>query len=206
MARIAGIGDKGASQEAIMTMSANDLGNKVKEEIGKHSGLFLAEGIILIILGVLAILAPIIATLAVAIFLGWLFLFMGGVGIVSSFMARQQPGFWWSLISAIVAIIAGALLVGWPLQGALSLTLVLVAFFILEGIATIMYALDHRKELTSRWGWMMGSGVITLVLAAMIFLQLPSSATWAIGLLVGIDMVFGGAALVAIARAARKAA
>jgi len=93
-----------------------------------------------------------------------------------------------------------------PLTGAFSLTVVLVVFFIIEGVASIMFSLDHKRELSGRWGWMLASGVIDLVLAVLIFAGLPSTAAWAIGLLVGINMVFGGAALVAMALHARRAA
>jgi uncharacterized membrane protein HdeD (DUF308 family) len=78
----------------------------------------------------------------------------------------------------------------WPLSGALSLTLVLIVFFVIEGAASIMFALEHKRELSGRWGWMLASGIIDLILAAIIFVGLPSTAAWAIGLLVGIDMVF----------------
>jgi len=93
-----------------------------------------------------------------------------------------------------------------PLGGAFSLTLVLIAFFIIEGAASIMFALDHRRELSGRWGWMLLSGIIDLALAMMIFAGLPSTAAWAVGLLVGINMIFGGAALTAMALHARNAA
>ena len=82
--------------------------------------------------------------------------------------------------------------------------IVLVAFFVIEGVASIMFALDHKRELSGRWGWMLASGIVDLVLARMIFAGLPSTAAWAIGLLVGINMVFGGAALIAMALHARK--
>jgi uncharacterized membrane protein HdeD (DUF308 family) len=119
---------------------------------------------------------------------------------------RQAPGFWWSLISAGLGIVVGVLLLASPIGGAVSLTILLSAFFIVEGIVSVMFALDHRRELTGRWGWMMASGIVDLVLGAMIFAGLPSTAAWAIGLLVGINMVFGGSALIGMALAARKAA
>ena len=81
-----------------------------------------------------------------------------------------------------------------------------LAFFILEGIATIMYALDHKRELSGRWGLVLASGIVDLALAAIIFAGLPGTAAWAIGLLVGINMLFGGATLIAMALAARKGA
>jgi uncharacterized membrane protein HdeD (DUF308 family) len=81
---------------------------------------------------------------------------------------------------------------------------VLIAFFLIEGITSIMYAIEHRRELSGRWGWMLASGIITLILALLIWARLPSTAAWAIGLLVGIDLVFGGVALIGMALAARK--
>jgi len=94
----------------------------------------------------------------------------------------------------------------WPITGTLSLTLVLIAFFVVEGIVSIMYAIEHRNQLTGRWGWMLVSGIIDLILAGIIFAGLPGTALWALGLLVGINMLFGGAALIAMALAARHPA
>ena len=84
---------------------------------------------------------------------------------------RNAPGFWWSLISAIIGIAAGVALLAQPVTGALSLTFVLIAFFVIEGIVTIMYAIDHRAQLSGRWGLMLASGVVDLVLAGMIFAE-----------------------------------
>jgi uncharacterized membrane protein HdeD (DUF308 family) len=169
-----------------------------------HWKMFLIEGIVLLVLGVLAVLVPVIATLAVTILFGWLFFISGVVGLITTFWMRQAPGFWWSLLSAVLGIVVGLVLLASPLGGALSLTLVLIAFFIVEGAASIMFALDHRSELTGRWGWMLVSGVIDLALAMMIFAGLPSTAAWAVGLLVGINMLFGGAAMIAMALHARS--
>jgi len=166
--------------------------------------LFLTEGIVLVILGLLAFFLPPLATLGITIVIGWLFLLSGIMGLVTTFGARQAPGFWWSLLSAILAIGAGVILLARPITGAISLTLLLIAFFIVEGVASIMYALDHRQRLSQRWGWMLLSGIIDLVLAALIFTGLPGTAAWALGLLVGINMIFGGSALIAMALAARK--
>jgi uncharacterized membrane protein HdeD (DUF308 family) len=106
----------------------------------------------------------------------------------------------------VLGIVVGAMLLGSPLTGAFSLTLVLIAFFTVEGAVSIMFALDHRRELSGQWGWMLMSGLIDLVLAVMIFAGLPSTAAWAVGLLVGINMIFGGTALIAMALHARKSA
>jgi uncharacterized membrane protein HdeD (DUF308 family) len=172
----------------------------------EHWGLFLTEGIILVILGLIAILLPPLATITFTILIGWLFLISGIVGLVTTFMMRQAPGFWWSLLSGILGVAAGIVLLIWPISGALSLTLLLSAFFIVEGVASIMYAIDHRNQLTGRWGWMLVSGIVDLILAAIIIAGLPGTAAWALGLLVGINLVFGGTALIGMALAARRPA
>ena len=167
--------------------------------------LFLVEGIVLIILGVGAVLIPVVATLAVAIFLGWLFLLGGIVGAVTTLMGRHVPGFWWSLVSAVITIVAGLYLVGWPFAGAVSLTVVLAAYLVAEGIASMLFAYEHRGQLSSRWGWLFLNGVIDLFLAGIIIWLLPLAAVWALGVIIGIDFIFGGASLIGMALAARDA-
>jgi len=171
----------------------------ITRSVREHWVLFLIEGIVLIVLGVLAVIVPVVATIAVAILIGWLFLISGVVGLIATFGARHAPGFGWSLLSAILGIAAGAVLLAWPVSGALSLTLLLIVFFLLEGVASIMYSLEHKRELSGRWSWMLTSGIIDLVLAAIILAELPGTAAWALGLLVGINMLFGGSAMVAMA-------
>ena len=175
----------------------------VRSAIHEHWKLFLIEGIVLVLLGLAAIMVPAIATLAFTLVIGWLFLISGIVGLITTFYMRNAPGFWWSLVSAIIGIAAGIVLLRWPISGSLSLTAVLITFFIMEGIATIMYAMKHRDQLSHRWGWMLASGIVDLMLAGIIFAGLPESATWALGLLVGINMVFGGTAMIGMALAAR---
>ena len=175
----------------------------VATSLHEHWVLFLVEGIVLVVLGLLAIVVPPIATLAVEILFGWLFLISGILGLVTTYWMRHAPGFWWSLLSAVLGIAAGIVLLAWPVSGVLSLTLILIVFFTIEGIASIMFALEHKRELSGRWGWMLASGVVDLILAAIIFIGLPGTAAWAIGLLVGINMVFGGSALIAMALHAR---
>ena len=103
-----------------------------------------------------------------------------------------------------MAIAAGVILLWWPLNGALSLTVVLTAFLSIEGILSILYALDHKRELSGRWGMMLMSGIIDIVLAGIILAGLPGTAAWAIGLLVGINLIFGGSALISMALHARQ--
>jgi uncharacterized membrane protein HdeD (DUF308 family) len=173
------------------------------DRLQSHWRLFLIEGIVLFVLGLLAIIVPPIATIAVEVLIGWLLLMSGIVGLIATLRTRGAPGFGWSLLSAVLGIVAGIVLLGWPLSGALSLTMILTVFLVLEGVVSILYALEHKRELSGRWGMMLFSGVVDLFLAGIIFAGLPGTAAWAIGVLVGINLVFGGAALIAMALHAR---
>jgi uncharacterized membrane protein HdeD (DUF308 family) len=176
----------------------------ISKSLQGHWKLFLVEGVILLVLGLVAVMVPIVATVAVEIIVGWLILVSGIVGLVTTFYMRRAPGFWWSLFSALIGIAAGVVLLLWPLNGALSLTLILTVFLAFEGVVSIMFAFDHRRELSGRWGMMLLSGIVDLILAGFIFSGLPGTAAWAIGLLVGINLVFGGSAVVAMALHARR--
>ena len=181
-----------------------NLQSKMAAAVREHWKAFLIEGILLVVLGLAAIIVPPLASLAVTIFLGWMFLISGIAGLALTIWARQMPGFWWSLISAVLGIAAGLILLAKPVQGTLTLTIVVGAYFLAEGVATIMYALEHRRELSERWSWLLVGGLLDILIAAMIITGLPGSAEWAIGLLVGINLVFGGATLIGVALAARK--
>src|SRR5258706_3608655 len=175
------------------------------ESIKGHWKLFLIEGIVLVLLGMGAILLAIIASLAVSIFLGWVFLIGGIVGAVTTLMGRHALGFWWSLISAAITIVAGLYLVGWPFAGAVSLTVVLAAYLVAEGIASMLFAYEHRRQMPARWGWLFFNGIIDLFLAGLIIWLLPFAAAWGLGIIIGIDFIFGGASLIGMAFAARDA-
>lgn len=185
------------------TTDAKQLGASFAKSMIRHWRLFLVEGIVLVILGLIAIVIPPLATFAVTVVLGWIFFVSGIMGLITTSWASHAPGYWWSLISALLGTGAGLVLLAWPLNGVVTLTLVLIIVFAIEGIASIMYALEHRQQLSGRWDWMLFSGFLDLVLAAMIFVGLPGTAAWAVGLLVGINMIFGGSALVAMALHAR---
>jgi uncharacterized membrane protein HdeD (DUF308 family) len=186
-----------------------DIGNlqsRMSAAVRAHWKAFLFEGILLVILGLAAMIVPPLASLAVTIFLGWMFLISGIAGLALTFWARQMPGFWWSLISAALAVLAGGILLARPLQGVFTLTVVIGVYFLAEGVATIMYALEHRRELSGRWSWLLAAGLMDILIAFIIIAGLPGSAEWAIGLLVGINLLFGGATLIGMALAARNAA
>jgi len=194
------------SEDRIMVDSSNpqleQIQRKVAEAIQAHWKLFLTQGIVMMILGLIAIAVPNVATLAIAIFIGWLFLIGGIVRALSVWRARSAPGFAWSLVTALLAIVLGLILVLNPLEGVLTLTMVLIVLFVVEGVAAILIALEFRRHIR-QWGWTLFNGIVDLVLAYLIFRGWPSTAAWAIGLLVGINMLFLGVSLTMTALAGR---
>jgi uncharacterized membrane protein HdeD (DUF308 family) len=175
----------------------------VSATIHKHWVLFLVEGILLTVLGMLAILLPAVASLAATLIFGWILLLSGGMGLVTTLRARHAPGFGWSLLSALIGLVAGVLLLARPVLGTLSLTAVLIAFLMAEGVVSIFYAIEHRKGFSAGWGWMLASGLLDLVLAVILLAGLPGTAVWALGVLLGVNMIVGGAALISMALRAR---
>jgi uncharacterized membrane protein HdeD (DUF308 family) len=167
------------------------------DTIQSHRSLFIFEGIAFIVLGALAVALPSIMTLGIELFIGWLFLFGGLVQGFRAIKSRQAPGFVPALISAALSIIIGILLLAYPLQGVLTLTVLLTIFFFLEGI--IKMALSWQVRPVQGWGWLFLSGIFALALAILIWSGWPGTAIWAIGLIVGINMLFFGSSILTLA-------
>ena len=142
--------------------------------------------------------------MAVDVYVGWIFLLSGIVGLVTIFLAPSIPAFLWSLLTAALSLIVGVLLLWHPIQGVVSLTLVLIAFFIVEGIFQIAAAIRYRDAFSGSWGWMVMSGVADLVLAWLIISGWPGTASWAIGLIVGVNLFTSGLAITMAALAGRS--
>jgi uncharacterized membrane protein HdeD (DUF308 family) len=120
--------------------------------------------------------------------------------------APNVAGFLWSLLTGALAVFAGILLALHPVQGVVSLTLVLVAFFICEGIFQIVSSLAYRRSFPGSWGWMFASGIADLVLACVIISGWPGTAAWALGLIVGVNLISSGVATALVAAVARRSA
>jgi uncharacterized membrane protein HdeD (DUF308 family) len=176
--------------------------DREREVIHDHWVLFLIQGIILAILGLLAIGAPFLATVVVVKLAGWLFLIGGIVALASLFTGRGVPGSFWSFLSAIVSILAGIYILYNPLLGIAAFTLVLAAFFFAQGITQIFASLSHRRVLKS-WGWVLFSGIVDLILGGIIVSGWPATSTWVIGILVGVNLFMYGVALIMTALASK---
>jgi uncharacterized membrane protein HdeD (DUF308 family) len=167
--------------------------------------LLLAQGIIITLLGVAAVIWPQFSSLAVDVYIGWIFLFAGVVGLAMMLFAPNVAGFLWSLLTGALALFTGMLLLWHPVEGVVSLTLVLIAFFIAEGVFQIAAAFVYRSAFPESWGWMVMSGIADLILASLIVYGWPGSAGWAIGLIVGINLITSGVATIVVASAAQRA-
>ena len=189
-----------------MSISRTQLDSEriITETIRLHWVLFLVQGIIMMVLGALAVIWPQVSTLAVDLYVGWMFLISGLIGLFTMFVASSAAGFLWSLLTAALSLFVGVLLLWHPVEGAVSLTLVLMAFFIAEGIFQIAAAIRYREAFPDSWGWLLMSGLADLVLAAMLIWGWPSTATWALGLIAGLSLITSGLAIVMVAAAARN--
>lgn len=187
-------------------IEAGDYSGSLSRTFRRYSRLTLVEGVLLVVLGALAIVLPLIAGLVVAITLGWMLFLAGFLGLVTSFAMRQTPGFWWSLLSSLLALAAGVMLFAFPIGGMVSLTVLLTAFLFADGLVTVMLALTHREWQSRNWGWLLLNGVLDIFLAVVILAFLPGIAAWAVGTIIGIDLVFGGFSLIAMASTAHRRA
>ena len=158
--------------------------------------LFLAEGVLTILLGTMALLLPPLAAPLTIILLGWLLMASGVVGFVTTLWSAH--GFWWALLSAVITFIAGVMLFSWPLGGLFSLSAALAMFLALDGFLAIGLALEHRRHMTPRWIWLLANGVADLLFAVVITVWIPSSADAELALVLGADMMISGATLIAL--------
>ena len=171
------------------------------EALSRNWGWLLALGILMIILGVVAMAAPVVATIAIQVMLGWLLVISGIAEGIHAFMVKEWRGFLLELLSAVLYLGVGLMLLVDPLKGAVALTLILAVFLLVEGIFKIITALRVREH--RGWGWLLASGIVSVVLGVLIWAQWPASGLWVIGLLVGIQLLFTGWSLVMLALVAR---
>lgn len=160
-------------------------------------------GVSLIVLGVLAIGAPMAAAIAVNVFISWLLVLAGVVHLAVAFHLREAGRVIWRTLVGLAYILFGVYLIAHPVIGVASLTLVLAALFLVESIFDIALFFQVRSIHGS--AWILFDGIITLMLGLLIYLQWPSSSAWAIGTLVGVSMIISGITRLMVSLAVRKA-
>jgi uncharacterized membrane protein HdeD (DUF308 family) len=193
-----------SESSADVPRDAVDLVASWREQLSRHWKLLLATGVLLELAGIFSIFVPIVASISVAILAGWALL-LGGV-VQFGHVARKDAG-WeriWRLFLALITAIAGLSILLFPLSGTITLTVVLVVWFWVSG-GTKLAAWWRLRNVEG--SWMLGlNGLASVVLGILIWADLPSSAAWAIGLLVGIDLVLYGSSLIMSALAGRRLA
>lgn len=170
------------------------------EWVREHRGWFFALGIGLMLLGAAAILLPLAASLVTTLVIGWIMIIGGLFQGFHAIQNRRWHGWGWELAGAALHLVAGGLVVAFPITGTLTLTLVLALFFAVNGLIKLVRAFQHRQM--KGWGWLMFDGFVSLALGVMILSGWPATAAWALGILVGIDLLFEGSSMLVIAFAA----
>lgn len=183
--------------------AAAALREAMRETVKRYSLWYLIQGVLLVVAGILALVYPFIASVAVVFLLAWILILSGvlqGIGLIG---ASNVPHYWLQLISAVLAILIGVLLLNSPDSGLLIMTVLLIVYFMVEGIAKVIFALTIRPF--PNWGWVLGSGLVGILLALILWANMPLTADWVLGLMLGILLVCEGAALTYLAWHVRNA-
>jgi uncharacterized membrane protein HdeD (DUF308 family) len=176
----------------------------MRQTVKRYSLWYLVQGVLLVVAGIFAILYPVISSVAVIVLLGWLLIISGVLQGLSLIGARHVPHFWLQLVSFVLAILIGILFLREPAEGLLTVTLLLIVFFMMEGISKVVFALTIRPF--PNWGWVLASGLVGIALSVILWASLPVTAVWLVGLLLGIELISVGAALAWMAWQVRSAA
>jgi len=174
----------------------------MREKVKRHSFWYILQSVLMILAGIMALIFPVISSVAIVIFLGWLLIFNGILQAFSLLDARHVPHFWLQLVSVVLSVLVGILFLRNPGAGLLTLTLLLIVFFMVEGISKIIFSLTIRPF--PNWGWVFASGVIGILLSFYLWANTPVTAIWLLGVLLGIGLISEGAALGNMAWQARK--
>jgi uncharacterized membrane protein HdeD (DUF308 family) len=165
----------------------------MRETVKRHSLWYLVQGGLMILAGILALVYPVVSSFAVVVFLGCVLIVSGVVQGISLIDARDVPHFWLQLVSVVLSVIVGVLLIRHRGAGLLVLTLLLLVYFMVEGISKVIFSLTIRPF--QNWGWVLASGIVTILVAFYLWASLPITAIWLLGVLLGIQLICEGAAL-----------
>jgi uncharacterized membrane protein HdeD (DUF308 family) len=179
-------------------MSATSAATFVRKSVGWSIGL----SVLMIAAGILAIASPLAAGIAVNVLIAWLLVFSGGVHLVFSWYTRTTGGFLWESLVGILYIFIGVYLRMHPVAGLMTLTIALAIYLTLEAILEFVLGFTLRR--LPGTGWLLFDGIITLILAVMIWRMWTTSSAWVIGTLVGISMLFSGTSRLMLSLAARS--
>jgi len=186
-----------------MAQASAAMREAMRETVKRYSTWYLLEGVLLVLAGLVALIYPHVASVTLVFLLGWILIASGvlqGIGLIG---AKDVPHFWLQLISAVLAIVIGILLLRNTNAGLLVMTVLLIVFFLVEGVSKVIFALNIRPFVG--WMWVMLSGVIGILLGAYLWANMPVASEWVLGVLLGIQLIAEGAALAYLAWMVRSA-
>jgi len=184
-----------------MSQEIKNIDSTFLNEVKKNSGLTVAVGIIVLLMGILAMGSPFVAGISLAVTVGFM-LIIGGAGQLA-FALKARAGLF-SIILAILTVLAGGYMVGNPGVALATMTMVLAIYLVVSGVFEVIMAFQ-LKPMTG-WGWALFSGAVSVLLGAMIWSQFPVSGVWTVGTLIGIKLFFSGWMLLMFGLTARSAA
>lgn len=189
-----------------MEQSVSELGRQMREAlretVRRYSPFYLAQGVLMIVLGLVALVYPLVTSIALVVTLGWLLIVHGLLQAVGVIGAKDVPYFWLQLLSAVLAGVVGLLLLSQPVEGVLVLSLLLIVFLTSSGMARVVFALTIRP--LPSWGWLLLSGIAGILMGFVLWSMLPGVADWLVGVLLGTHFIVEGAALAAFALALHR--
>lgn len=183
-----------------MSHQMQNFESQFMEQVKKNTGMTIAMGVLVMVMGVFAMASPFIAGVSIAMVVG-VFLILGGIG-QTVFAVKAGTGLF-TIILGVLTVIAGGYMVSNPAAALASLTIFLAAYLIVSGIFEAIVAFQARPA--ARWGWALFSGLLSILLGGMIWSQFPLSGAWAIGILLGVRLFTGGLTLMMFGTAARSA-
>jgi uncharacterized membrane protein HdeD (DUF308 family) len=183
--------------------AAAALREAMRETVKKYSFWYLVQGVLMVAAGLLALIYPLIASVAIVFLLAWILIASGILQAIGLIGAKDVPHYWLQLISAVLAVLIGVLLLRQPESGLLLMTVLLIVFFMVEGIAKTIFALTIRPF--PNWGWVLASGLVGILLALLLWANMPVSSEWVLGVLLGVLLISEGAALTYLAWKVRTA-
>jgi uncharacterized membrane protein HdeD (DUF308 family) len=189
------------TEEMTLDAAADAMREATRKTVRRGSLLYLIQGILLVIAGVLALVYPLITNVALAIFLGWMLLLSGIVQAVTLIGGGKTPDFWLQLISAALSVIVGFLFLRNPAVAVGTLVMLMSVFFMIEGISKTVFSLTIRPF--PNWGWVLASGILGILIAVWLLAN-PAMSLLLLGILIGVQLVAEGIAIATMAWMARK--
>lgn len=192
------------TEQISLESAAQVMREAMRQTVKRHSLWYLIQGGLMVLAGMVALIYPVFSSLAVVGLLGWLLIISGLVQGISLIGARNVPHFWLQLLSVVLSVIIGLMFLRNPGEGLFTLTMLLIVFFMVEGISKVIFSLTIRPF--QNWAWVLASGLIGIVVALFLWSRLPVTAVWLLGFLLGLLLISEGAALGYLAWQVRKTA